>query len=151
MNVTSQKRIASRVLKCGQTRVWIDPSRVSEVAEAITTGDVKRLIISGAIKETPKTGTSRARAKKTAIQKAKGKQKGHGSRKGKKTARMPRKQVWMTRVRALRNELRALDTTKQIDHANYRHLYRMISAGTFRSKAHLHLYLQEHDMMKKGA
>lgn len=128
----------------------MDPSKLNEIAEAITAGDIKRLIIAGSITEIPMKVNSRGRANKLAAQKAKGKRKGHGSRKGKKTARTPRKTKWISSVRALRNELRTLDG-KEVDHIHYRKLYRKIKAGTFRSKAHLHLYLKEHDMIKKEA
>ena len=35
-NLTSQRRLASQILKVGRNRVWIDPARVEDVEGAIT-------------------------------------------------------------------------------------------------------------------
>lgn len=50
MNLTLQRRLASKILKCGEGRVWIDPAKMSQVDEAITREDVRKLIGEGAIK-----------------------------------------------------------------------------------------------------
>ena len=31
-----QKNVAARILKCGKSRVWLNPSRINDVSEAIT-------------------------------------------------------------------------------------------------------------------
>ena len=137
MNLRSQRRLAAQLLKCGEQRVWIDPAHVSEVASAITKDDIRRLIKEGKIAKLPKKGVSTARAKYIKAQKKKGRRKGHGSRKGKSTARMPRKLSWMIRIRALRKLLRKLRDEGKISRKEYRMLYMYAKGGMFRSKAHL--------------
>ncbi len=137
MNLRTQKRMAAQILKCGIHRVWIDPEHVDEVAEAITKDDIRRLIREGKIGVLPKQGVSTARAKYIKMQKKKGRRRGHGSRKGKKTARMPRKLAWMIRIRALRRLLRELRDRGEITRSEYRMLYAHAKGGMFRSKAHL--------------
>lgn len=106
MNLTTQKRLAASILKVGLNRVWIDPERMEEVSMAITREGVKQLINNGAIKAKPQKGISSYRSKKLAEQKKKGKRKGRGSVKGAKKARNPKKQEWMTTIRALEKILK---------------------------------------------
>ena len=147
MNV--QKRLASQVLKCSPKKVWIDPSQLSEVKEAITKADIKSLILQGSIRRKPDTGVSRARAKAIRIQKRKGKRRGVGSRKGTRTARLPQKIMWMSKVRIQRSFLRELKEKKLIEPTAYRELYRKSGGGFFRSKRHIKIYLSEHSLVKK--
>jgi len=86
MNLKNQRRMAAQILKCGVNRVWIDPNRMEDVADAITRGDIRTQIASGAIKKLPKVGISKARRKHFKEQKEKGRRKGHGSRRGAKKA-----------------------------------------------------------------
>ena len=104
MNLSYQRRVASTVLKCGVNRVWIDdrPEVQERISEAVTREDVRLLIVQRFIRKHQKKGISRGRAKAAAIQKSKGKRKGHGSRKGHGGARTPKKEAWMTKVRALK-------------------------------------------------
>ncbi|MEM4532476.1 MAG: 50S ribosomal protein L19e, partial [Desulfurococcaceae archaeon] len=46
-NLSLQKKLAAEILDVGVSRIWIDPSRVDEVVEAITREDIKRLIKDG--------------------------------------------------------------------------------------------------------
>ena len=96
MIITNQRRMAAAILsqKEGRTvgvhRIWIDPDYLEEVISAVQKDDVRRLIEDGVIKARPIKGTSRTRARKAAAQKAKGRRKGHGSRKGTSNARAPK-------------------------------------------------------------
>lgn len=142
----AQKRLAARVLKCGVSRVWIDPKHVEDVRNAITAADIRRLVKRGVIKKLPEKGTSRARARKIAEQKKKGRRKGIGSRKGAKYARKPKKERWMERIRAQRKLLRELRDKGKITRRVYRELYRKASGGFFHSKAHLLLYINRNNL-----
>ena len=137
MNLRTQRRMAAQILKCGIHRVWIDPAHLDEVAQAITKDDIRRLIREGKIVALPKQGVSTVRAKHIKMQKKRGRRRGQGSRKGKKTARMPRKVSWMIRIRALRRLLRKLRDRGEITPAEYRVLYAHAKGGMFRTKAHL--------------
>ena len=148
MNLTTQKRLAADILKVGLNRVWIDPERIEQVSRAITRDGVRQLIDQGAIKAKPQTGISSYRSKKIAQQKKKGKRKGKGSVKGAKHARTPKKQAWMTTIRALRTDLRDMRDAGEIDATTYRKLYKMAKGGAFTSKSYMKNYARDHDMIK---
>ena len=96
MNLTTQKKLAAKILKVGVNRVWIDPEHMEEVSRAITRNSIKALINDGVIKAKPVNGISSYRAKHNAEQKKKGRRRGHGSIKGAKKARTPKKEAWMS-------------------------------------------------------
>lgn len=145
MSLTTQKKIAARVLKCGVSRVWLDPERVNDIAEAITAADIRRLVKEGAIVKEQKKGVSTARKKKIALQKKKGRRKGHGSR---KKSMANEKKHWMKRIRTLRVLLKQLRRDQKIERKTYRGLYRKSKSGFFRSKAHLMNYIERNNLLK---
>lgn len=136
-DLRNQKRLAADILKCGASRVRIDPDRIEEVAGAVTRTDVRKLIDGDVIVKVQKTGVSRGRGRKLAAQKAKGRRSGPGSRKGAKNARTSRKTAWVNRIRALRSTLRDLREKGAIDASTYRAYYVRSKGGQFRSRAHL--------------
>ncbi|HID43697.1 MAG TPA: 50S ribosomal protein L19e [Archaeoglobaceae archaeon] len=146
MNLRFQKKMAAQILKCGENRVWIDPDAAEDVASAATKEDVRNLI-GESIKRKPVKGISRSRINKKRIQKSKGRRKGHGSRKGKKGARMPSKRLWIIRIRTLRRRLKYLRDAELIDRRTYRTLYRKAKGGEFRSVAHLNAYLESQKIL----
>ncbi len=149
MRFTIQRRLAADVIGCGLKRVWFDEERLDEIKEAITKADIKRLVSDGAIREKPKRNTSKARARKIKEQKKKGRRKGHGSRKGKKTARTGKKEVWVAKIRVQRNFLKNLRDKELIDKNTYRELFMKSKGGFFRSKRHMKLYLEDNELIKK--
>ena len=149
VNLAKQKRIAAQVLKVGEGRVWIDPEASEDVAGAITREDIRGLIEEGAITVKQKKGVSRARARVRVSQKALGRRKGHGSRKGAKGARESRKKRWMTKIRALRRRLRELRADGAMDRTAYRMLYNKASGGEFRNIAHLNDYITTHELLSE--
>ncbi len=142
MNLTSQKQIASRIMKVGMNRVRINPENLEKVAEAITRDDIRSLIKNGAIYALPKRGLSKGRIKRIKAAKEKGRRKGHGGRTGRKMARTPRKKAWESRIRAIRDELKKLKKEKKISGKIYRKLYRRASGGFFHSRRHLREYIE---------
>lgn len=140
--LSSQRRLASQLLKCGMHRVWIDPARQEEIVDAVTRSDIRTLIRSGAITRRPVIGTSRVRARRHAAELAKGRHQGPGSRRGTPQARVPHKERWMRRIRAQRELLRELRDGKKIRPKVYRQFYRQAKGGMFRSRAHLVLNLR---------
>ncbi len=149
MKLDTQKRLAAVILKCSPSRVKFDPSRSADIKEAITKQDIRALISEGLIIKMQEVGVSRVRARKKAIQRAKGLQRGPGKRKGKKTATLPAKQVWMSRVRVQRVFLKDLREKKIIDATAFKNLYHKSKGGFFRSKRHIKLYMNEHKLVKK--
>lgn len=148
MNLKMQRRLAAEILKVGLDRVWISPEALEEVSGAVTREDIRKLIRDGKIKAKQEKGISRYRARKLAAQRAKGRRRGHGSRKGAKYARYPKKQRWMSKIRAIRRKLRELRDSGKIDKRIYRKLYLLAKGGVFRSKAHVDYYIKE--MKKHG-
>ena len=150
MDLKSQKNIAARILKCGKSRVWLDPSRINDISEAITAADIRRLAKDGVIKALPKKGISSFRKKKIAKQKLKGRRKGKGSRKGKIGTRVLKKKTWIKRIRALRKLLKELRDSGRIDKNDYRKIYLKAKSGFFRSRAHLMGYLESNEIIKES-
>ncbi|MBD3249692.1 50S ribosomal protein L19e [Candidatus Woesearchaeota archaeon] len=149
MKLTLQKRIAAQLLKCGINRVKFDSERLEDIKEAITKSDMKSLISDDAVIKAPETGAARSKARKKLVQKRKKRQKGPGSRKGKKTARMPKKKSWINKIRIQRRFLKELREKGIITKTTYHDLYLKSKGGFFRSKRHIKLYLDEHDLTKK--
>ena len=147
MKLHSQKRLAAQLLNVGEHRVWFDNTRLSEIKEAITKEDIRGLIKRNVIQAKPKIGISRSRAKKIRIQKRKGRRQGAGSRKGSKFARLPAKEIWMSKVRAQRKFLRKVKDL--LENKDFRKLYKMIKGNAFRSVRHIKLYLTEKNLIKQ--
>lgn len=146
MNTSSQKRIASHVLKCGISRVKLKESQ--EVEDALTRQDVRELVQKGLVYKEQKKGTSKFASKKKLEQKKKGRMRGMGKRKGTMKARKNDKTKWMIAVRAQRKLLKELRENAQIEVSVYRKLYMRVKGGSFRSKAHLMMYLKDHELLK---
>jgi large subunit ribosomal protein L19e len=149
MNLKNQRRMASELLKCGVNRVWVDPNRSEDVSDAITRADVRILINSGTIAARQKKGVSRGRAEFEKAQKRKGRQSGHGSRRGKKGARKPSKERWMQAIRPIRRKLKELRDTGKIDPATYRIYYLKAKGGVFKNKTHLVSHLKSENILKE--
>jgi large subunit ribosomal protein L19e len=149
MNVSSQRRLAARILKVGQNRVWIDPDRLDDVALAIRRDDVRRLIHEGAIRKVPIQGVSRGRAKKVHEKQKRGLRSGPGSRKGKRTASLSGKEQWMLRIRAIRRYLKTLRARRIIKPRDYRRLYRLSKGGVFSTIRRVDMYIQENKMKRR--
>ena len=148
-DLRNQCRMAASILKCGKNRVWIDPDRTDEIAKAVTREDVKVLINGGAIKSKQIKGISKGRKNYAKKQKDKGRRRGHGSRKGAKYARLPRKERWIKTIRPIRTYLKQLRDDKTIDRSNYRKYYRKAKGGEFRSKYHLKTHLISDGVIKE--
>ncbi|MEM0295751.1 MAG: 50S ribosomal protein L19e [Candidatus Korarchaeum sp.] len=131
MDLEYQRRLAARVAGVGLSRVRINPEKVEAVSEAVTRDDIKRLIRSGAIEILQKRGVSRVRGRR--------KRRGPGSRKGGKYSRLPRKERWVRRIRALRRELRKMRDEGMIDAKTYRELYEKLH--TFNSVSQLRAHV----------
>ncbi len=137
-----QKRMAAEVLKCGAGRVYLDPNKTEDVAEAVTRSDIRSLVKNGVIRKTQKKGISRGRARHIAAQKKKGKRKGPGSRKGAKYARFPKKRRWIQTIRPIRRTLREYRDGGFIDASTYRKFYMQAKGGMFRNVGHLESHMK---------
>ncbi len=149
MNVRSQRKLAARILKVGQNRVWLDPNRLDDIALAIRRDDVRRLIRERAIQRMPVKGVSRARAKELHEKRKRGLRSGAGSRKGKSTAKVSGKERWMLKIRAIRRHLKVLRARRIIKPRDYRQLYRLAKGGMFPSIRRVDHYIQENKMKRR--
>ncbi|HOW15343.1 50S ribosomal protein L19e [Methanosarcina sp.] len=148
-DLANQRRLASKVLGCGLDRVWLNPEASEEIASAITREDIRGLIEKGTIKAKPVRGVSRGRARALAAKRKYGHCKGHGSRKGKKGARTPSKELWMKKIRALRRRLKELRAEGALEKSVYCRLYRKAKGGEYRSVSHLNSHLESEKLLKK--
>ena len=149
MKLHKKTDLAAKVLKCSPRRVRFDTEKLTEIKEAVTKFDVRNLVKKGIIKKKPVKGIAKFRTRKKKVQKSKGRQKGHGSRKGKLTARSPKKKEWMKTIRAQRSLIKRLRDRKLIDNRAFYELYRKAKGGFFRSTRHIKLYVKEREMLKK--
>jgi len=149
MQLKIQKRLAAQILKASKNDIWLDSNRLDEIKDAITKADVKSLIKDKAIKRKKSRGISRFRIRANKLQKRKGRRSGHGSLKGKKGARLTKKQKWINHIRIQRSFLQNLRNKKVIDRSSYRSLYMKSKGGFFRSKRHIKLFIQEHGIINE--
>lgn len=136
-NLKAQRRIAAEILKRGINGIWIDEDKNFSVSSAITRGDVRSLINSGAIKTRKIKGTSRGRTRALKAKKARGQRRGPGKRKGTANARTNAKTVWINKIRAQRKYLGMLRDEGYISASSYRELYRQSKGNLFRSVRYL--------------
>ncbi len=148
MKLSTQKRLASDVMKVGRSRVWIDPQFEDEASLAITRDDIRRLVDEGAIQKKPIRGVSRGRARHNLRQKRKGQRSGPGRKKGSATSKLSGKDRWMMKIRPMRKELRKLRDEGKITSRVYRELYLKAKGNAFRNTAHLRTYIAERRLSK---
>jgi large subunit ribosomal protein L19e len=149
MDLKNQRRMAAEVLKCGENRVWMNPDKLDDIEGCITRSDIRIAIGSGLIKAKPKQGSSKGRIRYKANQKASGKRKGPGSRKGTANARVPDKRRWIATIRPIRDELKTLRAEGKITPSVYRLYYRRAKGGVYKSRRNLKQHMVAAGHLKK--
>ncbi len=150
MQITNQKRLAAKLLKCGVHRVWINPAYLDQITSAVQTDDIREFIEEGWIKAKPIKGTSRVRARARLEQKRKGRRKGQGKRAGTANARNPRKNRWMRPIRSQRRTLKEMREDETIKPSQYRRYYLKAKGGSYRSIAHMRSQMTIEGVVFKG-
>ncbi|MHA1821733.1 MAG: 50S ribosomal protein L19e [Promethearchaeota archaeon] len=149
MNTSAQRRIAAEILKCGKNRVYMDPEFLDEIEMAITRDDISNLIRQGIIRKRQIIGVSRSKANLRHDRKIRGRARGLGKRKGKRTARMPRKRAWINQIRPQRRKLKELRDEGKIERSTYRKLYLQAKGGAFKSTNFMLRYMEENKLIRK--
>jgi large subunit ribosomal protein L19e len=156
MKLNIQKELASKILGASTKRIKIDLQRLEELGisiddfkQSITKQDIRGYINKRVIYVVQKKGISRGRAKLRHEQKMRGRHRGMGSRKGTAKARLPKKETWMKKIRNQRELIQTLREKKVITNEDFWNLYRKAKGGFFRSRRHVKLFIEEHDMIKQ--
>jgi len=136
VNLRAKKRLVSRVVGVGLSRIKFDTESSDDIADAITRENIRSLITAGAIMIKPAKGTSRGRSKFKKAQKSK-RGATTGSKKGRKGARVGKKEVYVKRTRALRYRLKVAKDRKEITNPEFWELYRKVGGNTVKDIAHL--------------
>jgi len=135
MSVKTVRRLAAKILRVGESRVWIKPGEDKRVGEALTADDVRGLIREHVIAAGVEKGVPRFGARQRHAQQKKGRRGGSGSRRGSKYSRVPKKTQWAAKTRLQRSTLHALAKRGALVKGVYRSAYRMIKGNAWRSKA----------------
>lgn len=141
MNLKSKRRLAASVLGVGVDRVIFNDEYNDLIQDAITRSTIRGLVGFGAITIAPQKGVSRGRFRTKSKRLKRG--RGAGSTEGPAKARSPRKDMWVSKVRALRWRLKVAKDRKEISADSYKKLYKQVKGGQVRGVKHLLGLIQE--------
>lgn len=127
-DIKSVQRIACKLLNCGKNKLWMDPSEKEKIIAATNAENIKQLIADKVILQRPDKHNSRARARKLAEGREKGRHMGLGSRRGTKNARCPTRDVWIKNIRTMRKALKDMKLSGELNIEEYR-MYRQQAKG----------------------
>ncbi len=144
MDLKKAKELAAEILKVGKSRIYMDPTNLKKVDEAMTKDDVRGLIAERIIKKRKVNFQSRGRSRVAILQKQKGRSRGKGKRRGTKNTRVDKKSNWIHKVRAQRAMLQELKKTNPaaVEEKGYGNIYKRIKGNFFKGKNYLKEYVE---------
>lgn len=144
MNLSKAKELAANILKIGVNRVYIDPTNLKKVEEAMTKDDLRGLIAERIIKKRRSNFQSKGRSRVMLLKRQKGRKRGKGKKKGTKKTRTQGKTSWIKKVRSQRTMLKELRKTnpEAVEKAGYGNVYRKIKGGFFKGKNYVKEYVE---------
>jgi large subunit ribosomal protein L19e len=149
VNLRAKKKLVARVTGVGVHRVRLDSDHLDDVADAITRENIRSLITAKKITIKPIVGTSKGRAQTKKAQKNK-RGTTQGSKKGRKGARVGKKDVYVSKIRSLRRLLKIAKDRKELTNPEFWALYKKVGGNTVRNKAHLRLLMEESITKRKS-
>lgn len=132
------QRLASRIMRTGLNKVWIDPQETQRVAEVKTRSDVRKLIEDKIVIKKLDHHNSRAKSRERLEAKKKGRHMGPGKKKGTRNARMSDHDIWIKKIRNMRTKLKEMKSEGKLTIEEYR---------TFRQKAKGNLFKNKNVMV----
>ena len=142
VNLKKKRELVARMLNVGANRVRFEPDKLDDIADSITREDIRSLIKNGVIWTVKSKGTSRAGAKaKLQVKKKRG--TGAGSKKGKKGARIGKKESYVKKIRTMRYHLKILKSRNDINRDLFWSLYKKVNGGQIRSLSRLRENIRE--------
>ena len=135
MNLKSKRRLAASVLGVGEDRVIFNDEYSDLIQDAITRSTIRGLVGFGAIHVAPEKGISRGRFRAKSRKLKRGRKA--GSTEGPAFARNPRKDMWISKGRALRWRRKVARDRKEISQGAYKPLYKHVKGGQVRVVNHL--------------
>lgn len=132
MKLGQKKRLASRALGVGESRITFIEPRKEEIKEAITKQDIKDLNSKGAIKIKEIKGRKKIRPRKN--------QRGAGKIRKKVNTR---KQDYVKKTRKLRQYAKKMQSAGTINTDEYKEIRKKIRNKEFRDTSQLKRYISE--------
>ena len=136
VNIHKKRELVSRILGVGVNRVRFEPDKLDDVADSITRENIRSLVNNGSIWTSKVKGTSRGRTR-AKLQTKKKHGTGPGSKKGKKSARVGKKEIYVIKIRSMRRHLKILKERKDITNEQFWTLYKKVNGAQVRSLSHL--------------
>lgn len=133
MSVKLTRRIASEILKKGESKVRIKNEALKDAAAAITREDVRALVAKGSIYAIKEKHNASTYSKVLGAKRTKGRGRGQGRRKGSRKARQGLQ--YQKKIRGQRRVLHALKP--ELDSETFKKYYRLVRGGNFATKASL--------------